>query len=110
MLLLNPYRIMWLIVFFDLPTHTKTDRKNHTIFRKRLLKDGFTKMQFSVYLRHCASLENSDIHIKRVKKFLPPKGLVSILRITDKQFSQIQTFEQRKKMPPPVGNQQLEMF
>ncbi len=107
---INPYRIMWLMVFFDLPTYTKTDRKNYTTFRKKLLKDGFTQMQYSVYLRHCASSENANVHMKRVKNFLPPKGQVSILRITDKQFSQIQTFEKRKKVPPPSGNQQLEMF
>ena len=101
---------MWLMVFFDLPTQTKTDRKNYTLFRKCLLKDGFTQMQYSVYLRHCASSENANVHMKRVKKGLPPKGQVSILRITDKQFSQIQTFEQRKAIPPPVGGQQLEIF
>ena len=101
---------MWLVVFFDLPTKTKTDRKNYTRFRKYLLKDGFTQMQYSVYLRHCASLENADIHSKRVKSALPPKGQVSIMRITDKQFGMIQSFDQRKKIPPPAGGQQLEMF
>jgi len=40
---------MWLFVFFDLPTDTKTDRKNAARFRKGLLKDGFEMMQFSVY-------------------------------------------------------------
>ena len=101
---------MWLIVFFDLPTKTKTDRKNYTRFRKNLLKDGFTQMQYSVYLRFCASSENAGIHAKRVKAALPPKGQVSILKITDKQFGQIQTFESKKKIPPPTGGQQLEMF
>lgn len=107
---LNPYRIMWLVVFFDLPTKTKTDRKNYTRFRKCLLKDGFTQMQYSVYLRHCASTENANIHAKRVRKFLPPKGSVSVLRVTDKQFGQIETYERGVKTDVPVGPQQLEMF
>jgi CRISPR/Cas system-associated protein endoribonuclease Cas2 len=47
---LNKYRIMWLFVFFDLPTETKKDRRNAQQFRKNLLKDGFTMMQFSVYM------------------------------------------------------------
>ena len=38
---LNGYRIMWLFVFFDLPTDTKKDRKNASGFRNKLLKDGF---------------------------------------------------------------------
>lgn len=74
------------------------------------MKDGFTLMQYSVYLRHCASRENADVHVKRVKAVLPPKGLVSILRVTDKQFEKIETFKSKKQIPPPAGGQQLEMF
>jgi len=107
---LNPYQIMWLMVFFDLPTDTKTDRKNYTQFRKNLMKDGFSMLQFSVYLRHCASKENAEIHVLRVKKYLPPKGLVSVLRITDKQFGQIDSFIGKRPVPPPLEPQQLEMF
>ena len=107
---LNPYKIMWLMVFYDLPTITKKDRKVFAKFRKDIMKDGFTKMQNSVYLRHCASRENSEIHVKRVKSVLPDKGLVSILRVTDKQFEQIETFKSKKSIPPPTGGQQLEMF
>ena len=69
---LNAYRIMWLFVFFDLPTETKKDRKNAAKFRINLLKDGFTMMQFSVYDRHCASSESADVHEKRINNLLPP--------------------------------------
>lgn len=98
------------MVFYDLPTVTKKDRKVFARFRRDIMKDGFTKMQNSVYLRHCASRENAEIHVKRVKSVLPKKGLVSILRVTDKQFEQIETFESKKPIPPPAGGQQLEMF
>ena len=54
---LNAYHIMWLFVFFDLPTNTKTERRHAAQFRKALEKDGFTMMQYSVYVRHCASKE-----------------------------------------------------
>ena len=54
---LNAYRIMWLFVFFDLPTHTKTERRHAAQFRKALEKDGFAMMQYSVYVRHCVSKE-----------------------------------------------------
>jgi CRISPR-associated protein Cas2 len=63
---LNGYRIMWLFVFFDLPTETKKDRRNASGFRINLLKDGFSMMQFSVYVRHCASSESADVHEKRI--------------------------------------------
>lgn len=107
---LNEYRIMWVMVFFDLPTETKKDRKNHALFRKELMKDGFTMFQFSIYTRHCASRENADAHIKRVKKLLPPLGQVGIMCITDKQFGMIELFMGRKEMDKPELPQQLELF
>ncbi len=50
---LNQYRSMWVLVFFDLPTETKKDRKAAGNFRKKLLTDGFTMFQFSIYMRFC---------------------------------------------------------
>ena len=55
---LNAYRIMWILVFFDLPTETKLERKRYAQFRENLLKDGFGMFQFSIYIRHCSSREN----------------------------------------------------
>ena len=68
---LSEYRIMWVLVLFDLPTETKKEKKAYTDFRKKLITDGFTMFQFSIYLRHCSSRENSEVHIQRVKNKLP---------------------------------------
>ena len=46
---------MWVLVLFDLPTETKRDRKASADFRKKLIQDGFTMFQFSIYVRHCPS-------------------------------------------------------
>ena len=62
----SEYRIMWVLVLFDLPTDTKKDKKAYADFRKNLQKDGFTMFQFSIYVRHCASSENADVHIKEL--------------------------------------------
>ena len=88
----SEYRIMWVLVLFDLPTETKKDKKAYAEFRKNLQKDGFTMFQFSIYVRHCASCENAEVHIKRVKSFLPDYGSVGIMCITDKQFGNIALF------------------
>ena len=48
---LSAYRLMWILVFFDLPTYTAEDRKIATEFRKNLLEEGFTMFQFSIYTR-----------------------------------------------------------
>ena len=107
---LNAYRIMWVIVMFDLPTETKTDRKNYAQFRKKMLADGFDMFQFSLYLRHCSSRENADVHIRRVKSFLPDKGHVGILCITDKQFGMMEIFRGHEQIETPSTTQQLELF
>jgi|TARA_R110000850_G_scaffold199977_1_gene326166 CRISPR-associated protein Cas2 len=107
---LNGYRIMWLFVFFDLPTDTKKDRRNAGLFRKNLIKDGFTMMQYSVYMRHCASSESADVHEKRINSLLPPFGKVSILRITDKQYGNIMNFWGREEVPKEPQPSQLELF
>ncbi len=107
---LNGYRIMWLFVFFDLPTETKKDRRNASGFRNNLLKDGFSMMQYSVYVRHCASSESADVHEKRIHRLLPPLGKVSVLRITDKQFGNILNFWGKAVVPTAPQPTQLELF
>ena len=107
---ISEYRVMWLLVLFDLPTETKRDIRAYTVFRKNLIKDGFTMFQFSIYIRHCASIENAEVHIKRVKSFLPEYGKVGIICITDKQFGNIELFFGKKSFAPNAPGQQLELF
>ena len=107
---LNAYRIMWVIVMYDLPTDTKLDRKRAGKFRKQILDDGFQMFQFSMYIRHCSSRENAEVHQKRVKRILPPQGNIGILCITDKQFGMMEIFQGVDKKELPNTVQQLEMF
>ncbi len=107
---LNAYHIMWLFVFFDLPVTTKIQRKRATKFRKYLEKDGFTMMQFSVYVRHSPSKESMEVHLKRVKSFIPPDGMVSILKVTGKQYSEIINYYGKEVQNNPEVPQQLEFF
>lgn len=107
---ISEYRVMWVMVFFDLPTETRQDRYNMYRFRKTLIKDGFGMFQFSMYTRHCISKENAEVHIRRVKKALPPKGYIAIMTITDKQFSDIELFAGDQPEAILVPPQQLEMF
>ena len=106
----SEYRIMWLLVLFDLPTETKKDKKAYALFRKNLIKDGFTMFQFSIYIRHCASMENAEVHKKRVKSFLPEFENVGIICITDKQFGNIELYYGTKPQLPNAPGQQLELF
>ena len=94
----SEYRVMWVLVLFDLPTETKKDKKAYADFRKNLQRDGFTMFQFSIYVRHCASSENAAVHIKRVKSFLPEFGQVGIMCITDKHA---------RDPPLPIPNREV---
>ena len=107
---LNQYRVMWVMVFFDLPVESKKDQRNYRKFVNVLEKDGFTRFQYSIFLRHSPSMENAKVHIKRVKINLTPKGHVVILNVTDRQFGLMEIFRSAKKEKIPDTPQQLEIF
>jgi len=101
---------MWVLTMFDLPVDTKAARRAYGQFRKKLLKDGFTQMQFSVYIRHCASEENADVHVGRVERMVPDDGEVRVIAITDKQFERMRVFWGKKRRRPESPPLQLELF
>ncbi len=107
---LSSYRAMWIIAMFDLPVDTKAARRNYALFRKFLLSDGFTLLQFSVYGRHCASEENADVHLKRIERNIPPDGEVRVLTVTDKQFERMRIFWGKMRNSPPSAPGQLALF
>ncbi len=107
---LSGYRAVWIFAMFDLPTDTKKARKDYAVFRKNLLRDGFNMLQYSVYVRHCASEENAAVHYSRITGFLPPDGEVRLLTITDKQFGRMESFWGKMRKPGPRKPKQLELF
>ena len=109
-MIISAYRTMWLMVYFDLPVDTKEDRFNYSKFRKALLKDGFFMHQYSVYIRHCVTLEAMESHINKVVSNLPKYGKISLIQITDKQFENIKHYWGRSAVPSPIAPRQLEIF
>lgn len=109
-MLISGYRCMWVLAMFDLPTDTKAARRSYTRFREKLLEDGFTMLQYSVYVRHCASEDNADVHSQRVQHALPDDGEVRVLTITDKQFERMRVFWGKMRRPPEPPPLQLELF
>lgn len=101
---------MWVIAMFDLPTDTPKERKAYARFRKTLIEDGFTMMQYSVYARHCASIDNAELHVRRMGDRSPAAGEVRYLTITDRQFGKIKVYVGKKRQPTPPSPSQLELF
>jgi CRISPR-associated protein Cas2 len=108
--MLTGYRLMWVMVIFDLPVGTKPQRKAATRFRKFLLDQGFLMSQFSVYMRFCGGKDQAEAYTKRIQRALPTSGLVQILFFTDKQYESIISFEGRAQAPPHENPEQYAMF
>ena len=106
--LFSQYRAMWLFAMFDLPVNDKKSRRAYTQFRKALLKQGFTMMQYSIYARQVPR-EEADLSLRRrVRLSLPDVGQVRLMSITDRQFAKMDVFIGRKrKDPEPVPLQRL---
>ena len=80
------YKIMKLLCFFDLPTDTCEEKRQYRQFRKELIKNGFTMVQFSVYMRTCPHREYSKKFEKKLKSFIPEAGNIRLLTVTEKQY------------------------
>lgn len=99
---------MRMLVFFDLPVDTKSNRKAATQFRNFLLKDGYYMVQFSVYARICSGYDAVETHRKRLTHHLPDNGSVRLLVITEKQYESIEIMVGNyKKEDAPVEYEQL---
>lgn len=79
-------KFMRVLVMFDMPVKTKEDRKAYAQFRHNLLKDGYFLLQFSVYVRVCKGVKSANTHLDRLHLFIPKKGHVRALILTEKQF------------------------
>lgn len=101
---------MRLFVFFDLPVAKSEQRKIATRFRKDLIDDGYTMLQFSVYCRVCKGQDIVDRQIKRLKKIIPSEGNVRVLQVTDKQYGSMLFLVGTPKKEEIIGAEQLLLF
>lgn len=79
-----------MLVFFDLPVKTATQRRVATQFRNFLLKDGYHMLQYSVYARVCGGADAVQTHRTRLYAHLPADGSVRLLIITEKQYASVE--------------------
>lgn len=83
------YRFMRILVFFDLPIETATEKAAYRHFRTFLIKEGFAMMQKSVYSKLALNGTTVTAVKRHLDDNLPPKGTVQMLVITEKQFADI---------------------
>lgn len=78
---------MRVMVMFDLPTDTSMDRRHYRWFRKFLIDEGFIMMQESVYTKICLNMHAVNKVELNIQKNRPPKGIVQVMSVTEKQFA-----------------------
>ena len=106
----SPYKAMWVLAMFDLPVDTTTARRWYAQFRKTLIRQGFSMLQFSVYARFFGSDERAEVIRERVRKSLPPGGEVRLLSVTDHQFAKMEVFLGKKRGKTEEPPEQLLLF
>ena len=108
--MLSGYRLMWMMVIFDLPVVTEEERREANNFRKFLLDQGFDRCQLSVYLRFCSGKEQAQVYTRRVQSALPPSGDVQIIYFTDNQYENIVSFRGPTRQPANKNPEQFTLF
>lgn len=86
-----------LMVYFDLPVKTSSERKAANRFRKSIKNNGFEMLQYSVYICSLPSLNAVETQLRRLKKIVPQNGSVVFLELTAKQYEARITFGEKKE-------------
>lgn len=101
-----------MLVMFDLPTGSSSEKQSYSKFRKFLIDDGYQMEQFSVYSRVLLSREAQEAHERRLRQNLPAAGHVTLLTLTEKQYAArkvlVSTHERMK--PADAGAQMTLVF
>lgn len=104
-------RYMRIIVFFDLPVVLPKERKAYSRFRKFLLNDGYTMLQYSVYTRICNGEDAVRKHMKRLQENLPPvNGAIRAMKITEKQFANMEILLGTTTAEEELGVKKVDFF
>lgn len=101
---------MRMLVFFDLPTGTKKEKKAACQFRTFLLMDGFEMVQWSVYMRVCKGEKSVAKHTLRIKTQVPEKGHVRILHVTELQYTRMSILGSAPKKPTDAVVEQFTLL
>lgn len=91
------YRYMRILVMFDLPMVTASERREYAHFRKLLIKNGFLMLQESVYCKIAQNTTMADAVIDHIRKNKPDAGLVQVLKVTEKQFAKMEYIVGQRK-------------
>ena len=81
---------MRILVMFDLPVETSSQRREYRKFRKYLIKNGFIMLQESNYCKMVPNSASGDAVVAGLHSNKPPEGSVQVLKVTEKQFAKME--------------------
>lgn len=97
-----------MMCMFDLPVDTVNEKRQYRIFRKELIRNGFTMLQYSVYARAIQNRSAGKKYEKAIKRFLPVHGEVRLIAVSEKQYNDMKILVgSRSKQEELVGNKEL---
>jgi CRISPR-associated protein Cas2 len=109
-LALSGYKAMWLFAMFDLPVDKPQLRHEYAKFRNKLRRQGFTMLQYSVYVHYAASEETEQTLRRNVEDALPSHGQIRVISVTDRQFEKMEVYVGKKRKPAEDPPLQLAFF
>ncbi|MFQ3678338.1 MAG: CRISPR-associated endonuclease Cas2 [Fimbriimonadaceae bacterium] len=101
---------MWVLLTFDLPVVTKEQKREYVRFVKKLEREGFIRLQWSVFARPCPSEEQAKRHVSKVTSFAPAEGEIRMLQLTDMQFGRQKIIFGKTERPAEKTPPQLTLF
>ncbi|MCO5314931.1 MAG: CRISPR-associated endonuclease Cas2 [Solirubrobacterales bacterium] len=103
-------RPMWILLMFDLPVVTKTQRTEANRFRNDLIADGYQRVQWSIYARFCPTVQKAKRDGKAALGKLPPQGECRVLYLTEHQWHRMVVVQHKNRANPEPEPQQLAIF
>lgn len=102
------YEKMRVFCMFDLPMETTEEQKQYRIFRKGLIANGFTMLQYSIYQRMVPNRRAGKKYESIIKKFIPENGDVRLIYISEKQYSDMKILiGDRNRQEEIVANKKM---
>ena len=71
------------------PTDKWGTKTEYTKLRRFLYRDGYIRIAPEVYMRIVTDRKATEKHYRRITEYAPKTGTVRLLRLTEKQFSNI---------------------
>ena len=95
---MNRYRMVRVLIMFDLPMDDTVAVRHYTQFRKFLIRQGYFMIQYSIYCKIMLNRDSIKSHIEYIKRYLPPDGAVYVLQVTEKQYQGMKLLTGKKQI------------